>query len=160
MTAHIHQLSRSPGGVPKRAVPTVHIGTDGLDGDWQRNRKYHGGPLRAVCLFPLEHIEALRAEGHPIAPGDVGENITTAGVPWAQVVPGAQLQLGATCVLEITRYTEPCRTIRHAFAGGDSDRIAQDRHPGWSRVYARVITPGEVAAGDPITVVSTPVAPT
>ncbi|MCU0617346.1 MAG: MOSC domain-containing protein, partial [Gemmatimonadaceae bacterium] len=85
---------------------------------------------------------------------------TTAGVPWAQVVPGTQLQLGATCVLEITSYTEPCRTIRHAFAGGDSDRIAQERHPGWSRVYARVITPGEVSSGDPITVLLTPAATT
>lgn len=150
MTARVHQLSRSPGGVPKRAIADVHIGPEGLEGDWQRNRKHHGGPLRAVCLFPHEHIEALRAEGHPIAAGDVGENVTTVGLPWDDVVPGARLRLGATCVLEIVSYTEPCRTIRHAFADGDSERIAQDRHPGWSRVYARVVQPGHVRTGDPI----------
>jgi MOSC domain-containing protein YiiM len=150
VSARIHQLSRSPGGVPKRAVSAVRIDAAGLDGDWQRNRKHHGGPDRAVCLFPLEHIEALQAEGHPITPGAVGENVTTAGLDWTAVVPGARLRLGASCVLEITRYTEPCRTIRHAFADGDSDRIGQDRHPGWSRVYARVLSAGAVAAGDPI----------
>ena len=127
------------------------MGPDGLEGDWQRNRKHHGGPLRAVCLFPLEHIEALRAEGHPIHPGDVGENVVTEGLDWARMVPGARLQLGDACRLEITSYTEPCRTIRHAFVGGDSQRIAQETHPGWSRVYARVLQPGHVRTGDPIT---------
>lgn len=122
----------------------------GLDGDWQKNRKHHGGPDRAVCLFALERIEALRAEGHPIAPGDVGENVTTVGLEWSRVVPGVRLQLGATCVLEITSFTEPCRTIRHAFSDGRSERIGQDRHPGWSRVYARVLSEGTVRAGDVI----------
>ena len=151
MTARIHLLARSPGGVPKRAVDIVHIGPDGLEGDWQRNRKYHGGPVRAVCLFPLEHIEALQAEGHPIAPGDVGENVVTSGLSWSDVAPGVRLQIGDACVLEITSFTAPCRTIRHAFSDGDSGRIAQDRHPGWSRVYARVVQPGTVRTGDPIT---------
>ncbi len=153
MTARIHQLSRSPGGVPKRAIPEGHIGPAGLEGDWQKNRKHHGGPQRAVCLFPLEHIEALRAEGHPIEPGSVGENVTTAGLDWTRVVPGTRLRLGHACELEIVSYTEPCRTIRHAFADGDSDRIGQDTHPGWSRVYARVLHEGVVRAGDPITIV-------
>ncbi len=153
MTARIHQLSRSPGGVPKRAVPEVHIGTTGLEGDWQKNRKHHGGPMRAVCLFPLEHIEALRAEGHPIEPGSVGENVTTAGLDWTLVVPGVRLRLGDDCELEVVSYTEPCRTIRHAFADGRSERIGQDTHPGWSRVYARVVREGHVRASDVIALV-------
>ncbi len=150
MSARIFQLSRSPGGVPKRAIPEVQILAGGLEGDWQRNRKHHGGPDRAVCLFPQEHIDALRAEGHPIEAGSVGENVTTLGLDWSRVVPGARLRLGDRCELEITSYTEPCRTIRHAFADGDSERIAQHRHPGWSRVYARVLVGGDVRAGDPI----------
>jgi MOSC domain-containing protein YiiM len=122
----------------------------GLEGDWQRNRKHHGGPDRAVCLFPLEHIEALRAEGHPITPGATGENITTSGLDWSRVRPGARLRVGRECELEITSYTEPCRTIRHAFSDGRSDRIGQAQHAGWSRVYARVLVEGEVRTGDPI----------
>jgi MOSC domain-containing protein YiiM len=152
--ARIHQLSRSNGGVPKRAVVEAHVRVGGLEGDWQKNRKHHGGPDRAVCLYALERIEALRAEGHPIAPGDVGENVTTVGLEWSRVVPGVRLQLGATCVLEITSYTEPCRTIRHAFSDGRSERIGQDRHVGWSRVYARVLTEGTVHTDDLIRLLS------
>lgn len=154
VTARIHQLSRSRGGVPKLPVPDSVVLVGGLDGDWQKNRKHHGGPDRAVCLYALERIDALRAEGHPITPGAVGENVTTRGLDWVHVVPGVRLQLGTRCVLEITSFTEPCRTIRHAFADGRSERIAQDRHPGWSRVYARVITEGAVRIDDPITILS------
>jgi len=140
--------------VPKLPIAESLVLVGGLDGDWQKNRKHHGGPDRAVCLYALERIEALRAEGHPITPGSVGENVTTCGLDWSQVVPGVRLQLGHRCVLEITRFTEPCRTIRHAFADGRSERIGQDRHPGWSRVYARVITEGDVRTDDPITILS------
>lgn len=140
--------------MPKLPVAESLVLVGGLDGDWQKNRKHHGGPDRAVCLYALERIEALRAEGHPIAPGAVGENVTTLGLDWSQVVPGVRLQLGTRCVLEVTSFTEPCRTIRHAFADGRSERIGQDSHPGWSRVYARVLTEGEVRTDDPITVLS------
>ena len=37
---------------------------------------FHGGPERALCLFSLERILELQAEGHPIFPGAAGENIT------------------------------------------------------------------------------------
>lgn len=136
--------------MPKLPVSESVVLVGGLEGDWQKNRKHHGGPDRAVCLYALERIDALRAEGHPITAGAVGENVTTQGLDWTQVVPGVRLQLGSRCVLEITSFTEPCRTIRHAFADGRSERIAQDRHPGWSRVYARVITEGEVRTDDSI----------
>jgi MOSC domain-containing protein YiiM len=148
--ARIHQLSRSRGGVPKRPVADVLVHWGGLDTDWQKNRRHHGGPDRAVCLYALERIEALRAEGHPIMPGSVGENVTTVGLDWTRIVPGVRLRLGTTCVLEITSFTVPCRTIRHAFADGRSERIGEDQHPGWSRVYARVLAEGTVHTGDVI----------
>jgi MOSC domain-containing protein YiiM len=152
MPAQVHQLSRSPGGVPKRAVERVHIGAMGLEGDWQRNRVHHGGPDRAVCLFPLELITRLRDEGHPIVPGATGENITTVGLDWAHMVPGARLRIGGEVELEIVSYTVPCKTIGAAFVDADFTRISQKVHPGSSRVYARVLRDGEVAVGDPITV--------
>lgn len=145
----IVQLSVSPGGVPKRAVPQAHVSRLGLEGDGHRDRQHHGGPDRAVCLFSLEAIEALRAEGHAIAPGTLGENVTVAGLDWAAVVPGARLRLGEAVVLEITTYTSPCANIAGAFAGRDFARVSQRRHPGWSRVYARVLREGRVSAGDP-----------
>ena len=106
--AHVAQLSVSPGGLPKRAVAEALVTRLGLAGDTQRNLEHHGGPARAVCLFPLEAIQALAAEGHPIVPGALGENVTTAGLDWSVVVPGARLRLGPGVLLEVTTFTSPC----------------------------------------------------
>jgi MOSC domain-containing protein YiiM len=52
-------------------------------------------------------------------------------------------------LVQITRFTSPCATVRTAFLDGTYSRVSQKRHPGWSRVYARVLVPGEIAADDP-----------
>jgi MOSC domain-containing protein YiiM len=144
----VASLNVSDGGVPKSPVREVQVTVDGIRGDRQRNRKYHGGPDRAVCLYSLDRLNALRAEGHPITVGSTGENVTLSGVAWERVVPGARLALGPTVVVEVTGYAAPCRTIRGAFVGGRSTRISQKLAPGWSRVYARVLREGRVAVGD------------
>jgi len=126
------------------------VGVDGLAGDVQRDRKYHGGPERAICLFSLERITALAHEGHHIAPGATGENITVSGIDWDLVVPGARLEIGEI-LLEIASYTKPCKTIRHVFAEEKFTRMSQKLHPGWSRVYARVLRSGRVTTGDQVT---------
>ncbi|MFN9577181.1 MAG: MOSC domain-containing protein, partial [Gemmatimonadota bacterium] len=61
MTGRIEQVSISPGGVPKRAVSEARVTRDGLVGDWQLDRKHHGGPDRAVCLLSAELIARLNA---------------------------------------------------------------------------------------------------
>ncbi|HEY0710796.1 MAG TPA: MOSC domain-containing protein, partial [Polyangia bacterium] len=121
-------------------------------GDRQTNLIHHGGPDRAVCLFSFERIEALRAEGHPIQPGAIGENLTVRGLDWDDIVPGVRLQVGGDLRLEITSYAAPCRTIRGALVDGQFSRVGQKRFPGWSRVYARVLTEGEIQPGDPVVV--------
>lgn len=141
----------SDGGVPKCPVPRARLTRSGVEGDRQRNLKHHGGPDRAVCLWSLELIDALRDEGHPVFPGSTGENLTVTGIDWSGVVPGARLRIG-TALVEVTSYTTPCRTIRASFTLWRTGRISQGRHPGWSRVYARVVEEGEVAAGDPVRV--------
>ena len=94
MDGRIFQLNRSDGGVPKLAVREAFLTTEGLEGDRQRDLRYHGGPERALCLFALERIMELQAEGHPIFPGAVGENVTVVGLDWSQLKPGARLALG------------------------------------------------------------------
>lgn len=147
---HVHQVSLSDGGVPKRAVPAAQVSVEGLTGDRQRNRKFHGGPDRAVCLYSLEIIEALRAEGHSIGPGSAGENLTIAGLDWARLKPGDRLNIGADLQLEVMSYTTPCRVNGQWFKDGNSARIAQEAHPGWSRLYARVLVEGTVHPGDQV----------
>ena len=150
MTGRIFQLNISAGGVPKLAVRDGHVNAMGLVGDEHRFPDIHGGPERALCLFSLERILALQAEGHPIFPGAVGENVTISGLDWQQVVPGVQLSLGDEVLLEITSYTTPCNTIPTSFIDGQYQRIAQKLHPGWSRVYARVLREGKVQVGESV----------
>ncbi len=150
MTGQIFQLNISAGGVPKLAVRQGEVNELGLVGDEHRFPDIHGGPERALCLFSLERILELQAEGHPIFPGAVGENITIAGIDWQQVVPGVQLALGEEVLLEITSYTSPCNTIPASFAEGQYQRISQKVHPGWSRVYARVLRAGKLRVGQPV----------
>ena len=96
MTGRIVRINVSAGGVPKRPVRTARVTLAGLEGDGHRNRKLHGGPDRALCLFSLEQIEALQAEGHPVEPGALGENLTVTGLDWPRVRPGDLLRLGET----------------------------------------------------------------
>ena len=149
----IVQLSVSSGGVPKLSVAEARITRLGLEGDTHRDLKHHGGPERAVCLFPVEAIDDLATEGHRVVPGALGENVTTKGLDWAAVVPGVQLLLGERAVLEVTKYTTPCFNLAPLFLDRDVSRVSQKRHPGWSRVCARVLREGPVRAGDQIRIV-------
>lgn len=148
--AHIFQINASQGGVPKLPVDWGEVTSNGLVGDKQRHTQVHGGPQAALCLYSLERIQALQAEGHPIYPGAVGENLTIAGLDWEKVVPGARLRLGNEVLIEVTRYTTPCNEIAGAFLNQQINRILQDKHPGWSRVYARVLQGGTIFPGDKV----------
>lgn len=148
----VSQINISRGGAPKLAVAAAVVGLDGLDGDYHDDVTNHGGPQRAVCLYTLEQIERLAAEGHPIFPGAVGENVTLRGIQQELLIPGATLAIGARTRLEITSFTTPCKGIAHAFSTGDFTRISQKLHPGESRVYARVIQTGTIQTGDAVTV--------
>ena len=142
-------LQRSNGGVPKLPVEAALVSERGMEGDRQRNRRFHGGPDRALCLYSQELIDALGAEGHPIVRGAVGENVTISGLPWERLRPGARLTLGEAEV-EVTSYTAPCENIEGAFLDGRFVRISQRVHPGWSRVYVRVLRGGALRVGDAV----------
>ncbi len=147
---HIVQISVNPqGGVPKNRVAHALLKTDGVEGDKQRDKRFHGGPERAVCLYSLERIQALQDEGHPIDCGTTGENLTISGLNWQEIVPGVRLQIGEA-LLEISSFTTPCSNIGGSFTDGEFKRISQKVHPGWSRVYARVLQEGVVKEGDEV----------
>ena len=150
----IFQINASKeGGVPKPALRQAEVDALGIIGSQVAHPEDHGGPERALCLYSLERILALQAEGHPVYPGSLGENITAVNLDWEQIAPGAQLQLGDQVLVEVTRFTSPCETIAASFTGGHYERISQKRHAGWSRVYARVLQPGRIRIGDRIELV-------
>jgi MOSC domain-containing protein YiiM len=138
--------------VPKLPTGEAHVGVNGVADDRQRDQHFHGGPNRAVCLYSLELIRALQAEGHSIGVGSAGENLTVSGVDWALMVPGRRVRVGEI-LLELTKYAHPCSNLVPYFREGKFTRISQKVHPGSGRLYARVLEEGFVRPGDPVEVV-------
>lgn len=149
----VESINVSAGGVPKSARAEAWIARNGVHGDTQADKKLHGGPDRAVCIFSAHLIEDLQREGHPIDFGTAGENLTVSGVDWREVVPGTVWKAG-DAVLEIASFTAPCKTIRNSFSDKRYKRISEKVNSGWSRVYARVLEEGRVRVGSAFTAVS------
>src|SRR6185295_15588022 len=112
--ARVHSINVSDGGVPKLPRETCAVRRGGLGGDRQRDLENHGGSDRAVSLYSMERIEALRAEGHPIAPGTIGENLTLAGLPWSDMRTDMRIEMGEV-VIQLTRHAAPCQIIAGSF---------------------------------------------
>lgn len=145
----VHQINTSEGGVPKLPVDWAVVDESGVIGDIQADRVHHGHPHQALCLFSLEVIERFQGEGHPVEPGSTGENITVAGLDWSLVVPGVRMMIGPV-EIEVTGYTTPCAKNARWFEHGRYNRMHASKHPGESRVYARVLIGGRLATGDPV----------
>lgn len=151
-TGRVDLIHASGGGVPKLTVPEATVGYRGVEGDRQATRKHHGRVWQALCLWSTEVIADLAAEGHPVSPGGAGENFTLSGIDWATLRPGARLQFGGDdgVLAETTVWATPCNTLREVFTEHYYRRIDVDRHPGSSRLYAKVLRDGVVRAGDPV----------
>lgn len=145
----VHQISTSNGGVPKLAIDSAVVDASGVVGDEQADKVHHGSPDQALCLYSLEVIETLRSEGHSIAPGSAGENITVSGLDWQRVVPGSRMKIGPV-EIEITYYATPCAKNAQWFKDRKFNRMHASKHPGEARVYARVLEGGPIATGDPV----------
>lgn len=165
MNGRVVQINRKPEtpgqhGLPKLSVDSIRVTHQGLEGDFNRFRHHAKAddPGRAVMLFPLETIQELNAEGWPVKPGDMGENITTEGIPYDDFAPGARYRLGEI----IIQISEPCiacrnleslpyvteekvadfiKTLTHMEGGTLVNRR------GW---YAAVLQEGTVSQGDAI----------
>jgi len=96
-------------------------------------------------------IEALQVEGHPIAPGFAGENITVSGITWADLRPGSRIDIGPLRLL-ISAHAIPCAKNAAWFADRDFTRIDHQANPGWSRLYAIPLNSATVAVGDSVVV--------
>lgn len=148
----IHQINTSTGGVPKLPIETAEVAERGIVGDEQADKVHHGSPEQALCLFSLEVIERMQAEGHSIGPGSAGENVTISGIDWEMVVPGRTMLLGPVRI-EITHYATPCSKNAQWFSDGNFNRMHASKHQGESRVYARVLDGGRLTTGDQVQLV-------
>jgi MOSC domain-containing protein YiiM len=145
-------------GLPKPAVPRLEITPAGAVGDYNnyRTEKLPGDLDQAILVITRDVLDQLRAEGWPVAPGDLGENVTVSGVFESDLGPGAQLHIGPV-VLEVSLACDPCTELCvlpyvGAERGPAFVRALTGRR-GW---YARVIQPGTIAPGDPVLLQSSP----
>ena len=145
------QINSSSGGVPKTALASATIGRRGVAGDHQAERRHHGRPWQALCIWSRDVIDALDAEGHMLFPGAAGENLTVSGIDWATIRPGVRLTIGAALV-EVSAFAAPCAKNARWFSDGKFRRIDHNLHPGTSRAYAWVLGGGTVAPGDAVLV--------
>jgi MOSC domain-containing protein YiiM len=146
----VGQINVSGGGVPKHPVAHAVIDHGGVAGDTQADRVHHGRPFQALCLWSVEVLDQLAAAGHPIGPGRAGENLTLAGLPWAELRPGARLRVG-TALAELSFPATPCAKQAGWFTDRDFRRIEYQRAPERARWYAWVREPGDVRVGDSVT---------
>jgi MOSC domain-containing protein YiiM len=137
------------GGVPKHAVESILVHSEGCVGDKQNDRKHHGGPLRAVCLLERRVMELLQSAGHPIHPGSTGENILLDGLEEGAITIGSTLAVGDV-VLAITGDAPPCKTIQASFIDGSFKQLSNKQTLGQTRWYASVVEQGTVHVGDKV----------
>lgn len=149
---HIFQICVSESGVPKNGRHTGEINELGLTEDRVGNPKKQSSQDYAVCIYSLDRILALQQEGHPVFPGSLGENLVLAGLDWELIQIGTRLEVNSGLLLEVTEFTKPCTSVAASFKDGDFTRILQRKHPGWSRLFARVLKPGVVKIGDKVSI--------
>jgi MOSC domain-containing protein YiiM len=105
----LKQINRSNGGLPKRAIGgSVLLNESGVEGDRQRNLKYHGGPAKAVLMVSAEFVDSLRGRGFPVFYGALGENLTVSGLDPKMWRAGQRYRVGDTAVIELTTLRQPC----------------------------------------------------
>jgi MOSC domain-containing protein YiiM len=138
-------------------VPGLGVAGDGHAGvtvqHRSRVRRDPSQPnLRQVHLIAGELLDELRGQGYQVAPGELGENITTRGLDLLALPRGARLEIGEG-VIEVTGLRNPCRQIDD-FRRGVLAAVLQRRPDGTivrkAGVMGVVVAGGEVRAGDAI----------
>ena len=142
-------------GVDKRPTAGhVRLEVDGVAGDTVCDTSHHGGPEQAVYAYALEDLEFWTAElGRTVGPGNVGENLTLAGVDCSHAVVGERWQVG-DAVLRVTGPRTPCRVFAGFLDVPDLvKRFFAAARPG---AYLAVEQTAAVAAGDPVWLLDRP----
>jgi MOSC domain-containing protein YiiM len=126
-----------------------------LAGDDQADRRVHGGPDKAVYAYAAEDIAwwALQLERDDLKPGSFGENLTTEGVDVTNALIGDRWRIG-TVELEVCQPRFPCFKLGLRF--GDPMMVKMFAHAGRPGAYLRIVTEGELQAGDQVDITHRP----
>ncbi len=119
----------------------------------------HQPNLRQVHLLHAELHEELAVAGFALTAGEMGENITTRGIPLLSLPSGSRLHIGASAVVEVTGLRNPCvqlDDLRPGLMAAVLERDASGALVRKAGIMGVVLVGGEVRAGDRIRVESPP----
>ena len=156
---HGHHFSKTP-SLSIRLLKGLGVEGDAHMGETVKHRsRVRKDPklpnLRQVHLIHAELFDELRAKGFAVKPGELGENITTAGIDLLALPTGTRLHLGASAVVEVTGLRNPCIQIDNFQKGLMAATLDKDadgnlvRKPG---IMSIVIAEGDVQPGDAVRV--------
>jgi MOSC domain-containing protein YiiM len=166
MTGNIIQISVSTGGIPKRPIAEAQVTPQGILGDSWAHPQFHGGPNQAVLIVTIEGIKELIAQGFPLYPGALGENLTVEGLDRREMRLGQRFQVANGLLIELTKMRSPCSTLDiygSSIEGFPIQRAVYDAKvragdassPRWGLggFYARVLHGGTIRTRDIIRLV-------
>ncbi|PRY55892.1 MOSC domain-containing protein YiiM [Knoellia remsis] len=167
--AHVHSVNvgrpksglskRLDSGIDKRPVDEIHVadpgpkgvGGSGVEGDAVVDTRHHGGTAQAVYAVAREELDWWSVDlGRDLAPGNFGENLTTAGFDVDAAIVGEQWRIGGSVVLSVTGPRVPCATFaKHMGVRGWVKAFAARGRTG---AYLSVTQAGTIRTGDEIQV--------
>jgi MOSC domain-containing protein YiiM len=109
--------------------------------------------LRQVHLIHEELLDELNTVGFQLAPGVIGENITTRGIDLLALSRGARLHIGNAAIVDVTGLRDPCRQLNDYRPGLMAAVLGRDEQGNLvpkAGIMGVVLAAGEVRAGDPI----------
>ncbi|MER6783311.1 MOSC domain-containing protein [Streptomyces sp. NPDC000658] len=131
------------------------VGASGLAGDAVCELRHHGGDDQAVYAVAREDLDAWERElGRTLGNGVFGENLTTQGLDVSGARIGERWRIGSDVVLEVSAGRIPCLTFQGHL--GEKQWVKRFTRKAATGAYLRVITPGEVRAGDAVEIVHVP----
>ncbi|WP_428647518.1 MOSC domain-containing protein [Roseibium sp.] len=149
---------KAPSAIRKvRVDGPVEMTETGLAGDTQADLTVHGGPEKALHIYPSEHYahwrEAFPEKADLYAPGGFGENLSTEGFTEEDLCIGDVFSAG-TARLQISQGRQPCWKLNlHTDNPVQAASFQKTGRTGW---YFRVLEPGRMEAGDKISVIDRP----
>jgi MOSC domain-containing protein YiiM len=140
---------RSPTGINKQSMSQVSVDELGIIGDIQVDKRYHGGPEKALHQYALSSYEKI-VKRYPLLhkqvnPGMIGENLSTTDMNEHNVCIGDIYKVGGA-ILQVSSPRIPCWKIDAKFKQPDLHQfISQHRLNGW---YYRVLQAGDITLRD------------
>ncbi|GAX88611.1 MOSC domain-containing protein [Effusibacillus lacus] len=143
-----HGRELSTGIYKKSTSQPLYLSRLNFDGDGQADLAHHGGPDKAVCVYPFEHYPYWEKElNRTLGPGAFGENLTLQGLPEKDVCIGDIFELGEA-IVQVSQPRQPCHKLAKKFDVPDLPVRVQNT--GFTGYYFRVLKEGWVTKEKPM----------